>query len=114
MEATWNWLAEQPAEAAELAQLLYEAAPRLKMAASRASSLSTARSRSLRSPQARRASFGTSMKDCIANAQPMAIGEGSLSFFLCPTCLCKEREKDLLAPHGNSRQPAVIVLRREL
>ena len=31
---TWDWLAEQPEDAAELAVLLFEAAPRLKISAS--------------------------------------------------------------------------------
>lgn len=31
---TWDWLAEQPEDAAELAVLLFEAAPKLKISAS--------------------------------------------------------------------------------
>ena len=34
MARTWDWLAEQPEDAAELAVLLYEAAPKLNIAAS--------------------------------------------------------------------------------
>ena len=33
VQRTWDWLAEQPEDAAELAQLLFEAAPRLGVAA---------------------------------------------------------------------------------
>lgn len=74
LEQTWEWLAEQPGEAAELAALLFEAAPRLGVPAQRASSLSTARSRSLRDPS-RRPDFGTSLKECLAEARPIDIGK---------------------------------------
>lgn len=75
LEQTWEWLAEQPGEAAELAALLFEAAPRLGVPAQRASSLSTARSRSLRDPSAPRPDFGTSLKECLAEARPIDIGQ---------------------------------------
>lgn len=35
VQRTWDWLAEQPEDAAELAQLLFEATPRLGVAAAR-------------------------------------------------------------------------------
>ena len=35
VQRTWHWLAEQPEDAAELAQLLYEATPRLGVPAAR-------------------------------------------------------------------------------
>ena len=75
LEQTWEWLAEQPGEAAELAALLFEAAPRLGVSAQRTSSLTTARSRSLNT--ARRPEFGTSLKECLAHAQPIPIGKYS-------------------------------------
>ena len=77
LEQTWEWLAEQPGEAAELAALLFEAAPRLGVSAQRTSSLTTARSRSLKSPTARRPDFGTSLKECLAHARSIPIGEHS-------------------------------------
>ena len=75
MERTWNWLAEVPEEAAELAYLLFEAAPRLGVAASSP--------RALRHPKPRRMSYdATSDAARLAAAAPMPSG----LFSICLPC----------------------------
>ena len=69
---TWTWLAEQPEDAAELAQLLFEATPRLGVSASQSSSPR----RSMTTRFSKRSVPGASLSllDRLKAAEPMATG----------------------------------------
>ena len=69
MRRTWDWLAEQPEDAAELALLLFEAAPKLNFS-------ETGPSRQASSKVPRRASYKEQggFKQRLARAVPMPSG----------------------------------------
>ena len=71
MQRTWDWLAEQPEDAAELAQLLFEATPRLGVAAARSPR---------KAPRSRRhpADPNASLLDRLKAAEPMPSGRKEL------------------------------------
>ena len=71
---TWDWLAEQPEDAAELALLLFEAAPKLNFG--EAGPLRAASSK-----MPRRASTMPQGRRRLARAVPMAPGETPTPFF---------------------------------
>jgi len=73
---TWDWLAEQPEDAAELALLLFEAAPKLNF-----SETGPSRQASCKIP--RRASYKEQggFKRRLARAVPMLSGEGRFLVF---------------------------------
>lgn len=74
---TWDWLAEQPEDAAELAVLLYEAAPKLNIAASSAAGRGAASRAAAAAKTPRRASGADregGLRERLAAAVPMPIG----------------------------------------
>lgn len=68
MQRTWDWLAEQPEDAAELAQLLFEATPRLGVAAARSPRKAPRNRRKPADPNA-------SLLDRLKAAEPISSGE---------------------------------------
>ena len=72
IKQTWDWLADQPEDAAELAQLLFEATPRLGVSAS-----SSSPRKSIAQKSSKRSVPGASLSllDRLKAAEPMATGE---------------------------------------
>ena len=76
---TWDWLAEQPEDAAELAVLLYEAAPKLNIAASSTAGGSAgAGHHAAKTPRRAHHSEDGGLLERLAAAVPMPIGQQRL------------------------------------
>ena len=93
MQKTWDWLAEQPEDAAELAQLLFEATPRLGVAAAKSPRKAT---RNRRHP----GDASLSLLDRLKAAEPLPSG----------TTLLAANVSLLVLPHAQALNTALALL----
>lgn len=76
---TWDWLAEQPEDAAELAVLLYEAAPKLKFTAAGSGGTSRHPARTPRRGVPYKEEGGSQQR--LSGASPLPVGAQLLGCF---------------------------------